>query len=44
MYFKQGLVKVEIGLCRGKKQFDKREDLKKAVDLRETERTVKHHL
>ena len=44
MYFKNGLLKVEIGLCRGKKQFDKREDLKKAVDMRETQRTVKHHL
>lgn len=44
MYFKKALVKVEIGLCRGKKQFDKREDLKKAVDLRETQRMVKHHL
>jgi SsrA-binding protein len=44
MYFNKGLVKVEIGLCRSKKQFDKREDMKKAVDLRETERTVKHHL
>jgi len=44
MYFKKGLVKIEIGLCRAKKQYDKREDLKKAVDIRETERTVKHHL
>ncbi|MEX0326864.1 MAG: SsrA-binding protein SmpB [Puniceicoccaceae bacterium] len=44
IYFKKGLVKVEIALCRGKKQYDKREDLKKAVDIRETQRTVKHHL
>lgn len=44
MYFKQGLVKVEIALCQGKKQYDKREDLKKAVDIRETQRMVKHHL
>lgn len=44
MYFQKGLIKVEIALCRGKKQFDKREDLRKEVDLRETERTVKHHL
>jgi SsrA-binding protein len=44
MYFKKGLVKVEIALCRGKKQYDKREDLKKAVDMRETQRMVKHHL
>lgn len=44
IYFKKGLVKVEIALCRGKKQYDKREDMKKAVDIRETQRTVKHHL
>ena len=44
MYFKNGLVKVEIALCRGKKQYDKREDIKKQVDLRESQRTVKHHL
>ena len=44
MYFKNGLVKAELGLCRGKKLYDKRDDLRKAVDLRETQRTVKHHL
>ena len=44
MYFKHGLVKVEIALCRGKKQYDKREDLRKEVDLRESQRTVKHHI
>jgi len=37
-------VKVEIALCRGKKQYDKRDDLRKAVDLREAQRTVKHHI
>jgi SsrA-binding protein len=44
MYFKNGLIKVEIALCRGKKQFDKRDDLKKEVDLRESQRMVKHHI
>lgn len=44
MYFKNGLIKIEIALCRGKKQYDKREDLKKEVELRESQRTVKHHL
>lgn len=44
LYFKKGLVKVEVALCRAKQQFDKREDMKKAVDLREVQRTVKHHL
>jgi len=27
-YFKKGLVKVELGLCKGKKQFDKRADIR----------------
>jgi len=44
LYFKKALVKVQVGLCRGKKQFDKRDDLKKAVALREAQRMVKHHL
>ena len=29
LYFKEGLVKVEVGLAKGKKLYDKREDLKK---------------
>ena len=29
LYFKNGLVKVEIGLAKGKKLYDKREDMKK---------------
>jgi len=33
-------IKVELGLCRGKNVRDKREDLKKAIDDRETRRTV----
>ncbi len=42
LYFKQALVKVEIALARGKKQFDKREDLKKEVELREAERAMRY--
>jgi SsrA-binding protein len=41
MYFKDALVKVEMGLCTGKKQFDRREDLKKRVQLREVEQAMK---
>lgn len=41
MYFKKSLVKVEIAICRGKKQYDKREDMKKEVELREAERAVR---
>ncbi|MCC5834047.1 MAG: SsrA-binding protein SmpB [Opitutales bacterium] len=43
LYFKQGLVKIEIGLCRSKKQYDKRDDMKKAVELREAEQMVKRY-
>lgn len=41
MYLKQGLVKVEIGLCKGKKQYDKRQDLKRKEDEREMARAIK---
>lgn len=44
MYFNKGLIKVEIALARGKKQYDKREDVKKKEAIRETQRMVKHHL
>ena len=38
VYFKGSLVKVEVGLCRGKKLYDKREDLKKKDIQRDMER------
>ena len=38
VYLKGGRVKLEIGLARGKKLFDKREDLKKKAVNRELER------
>lgn len=41
MYFKDALVKVEMALCTGKKQYDRREDLKKRVELREVEQAMK---
>jgi len=41
MYFKDALVKVEIGLCTGKKLFDKRETLKKKVEMRDVEKAMK---
>ena len=41
MYIKHGLVKVELGICTGKKQHDKRETLKKKIDMREAERAMK---
>jgi len=42
MYFKGALVKVEVALASGKKQFDKREDLKKRAELRDRERAIRH--
>ncbi len=43
MYFKHGLVKVEIALCTGKKLYDKREDLKRRMANREAERAMRSH-
>ena len=41
LYFKEALVKVEVALCTGKKSFDRREDLKKRVQLREVDQAMK---
>lgn len=41
VYFKEGKVKVEIGLARGKKLYDKRETIAKKDARRETEREFK---
>ncbi len=41
MYFKQGLVKVEIAVCTGKKLYDKRETLKKKAQMQDIERELR---
>ncbi|NEQ65947.1 MAG: SsrA-binding protein SmpB [Symploca sp. SIO1B1] len=41
MYLKRGMVKVVIGLAKGKKLHDKRETLKKRQDQRDMERAMK---
>ena len=41
VYFKGSLVKVEMGLARGKKLYDKREDIAKKDAKREIEREFK---
>jgi SsrA-binding protein len=41
MYFKGGRAKVELGLARGKKLYDKRETLRRKVAQREVERSLK---
>ena len=38
-----GRAKVDIALCRGKKQYDKRQVLKEKEDRREIERAMKHY-
>ena len=44
VYFKGSLVKVEIGLARGKKLYDKRDDMAKKDMRREVERDYKQKL
>lgn len=44
VYFKGSLVKVEIGMARGKKLYDKREDLAKKDARREVQREFKQNL
>lgn len=41
VYFKGSLVKVEVGLARGKKLYDKRQDIAKKDQRREAEREFK---
>ena len=43
LYFKEGKAKVEIALARGKKEYDKRETLKRKEESRELERLRKRH-
>jgi SsrA-binding protein len=43
VYFKKGLVKIEIGLARGKKLYDKRDDMARNDAKRDMERAFKSH-
>ena len=38
LYLKRGIVKIELGIARGKKIFDKRDDIRKRDQKRELER------
>jgi SsrA-binding protein len=40
VFFKGGLAKVNIAMCKGKKFFDKRETSKRKEALREAERAI----
>lgn len=42
VFFVQGLAKIEIGLAKGKKLFDKREDIAKKEQKRDIERITKN--
>jgi SsrA-binding protein len=41
MYFKDGYVKVELALAKGKKSYDKRDTIKEKESKREVERVMK---
>lgn len=41
IYFNRSLVKAEIGLCKGKKLYDKREDMERKTAKRDIERAIK---
>lgn len=41
IYFKGSLVKIQLGLCKGKKLYDKRDDMAQRVAKRDIERAVK---
>ena len=41
VYFKEGRAKIEVGLCRGKKLYDKRQDIAKKDQRREAEKDFK---
>lgn len=42
LYFKRQFVKVSIGLCRGKKNYDKRQDIAQRDAKRDMERAIKN--
>ena len=43
LYFKKGRVKLEIAVAKGKKQFDKREAIKRRIHSRESAAEIKSH-
>jgi len=44
LYFKRGKVKVELGIAKGKKLYDKRDDIAKRDAKREIDRRIKEQL
>ena len=43
-YLKRGLVKLELGICRGKKLYDRREDIRKRDQKRDEEREFRYRI
>ena len=41
-YLKSGIVKLEIGICRGKRVVDKRQDIKRRDQKRDAERAIRY--
>ncbi len=44
IYTKRGMIKVEIGLCKGKREYDKRETLKRKTADKETRREMQRRV
>ena len=42
LYFKKDKIKLELGICRGKKNYDKRETIKQRAEKREIEKIRKN--
>jgi SsrA-binding protein len=42
MYFKRGNAKVELGVARGRKQFDKRQKIREREEGRQVARHLRH--
>ena len=41
-YLKKGMVKLELGICRGKRVVDKRQDIKRRDQKRDAERALRY--
>ena len=41
-YLKKGIVKLELGICRGKRMVDKRQDIKRRDQKRDAERALRY--
>lgn len=43
LYFKEALIKIELGLCKGKHTYDKKQSIKEKDIKREAERAIKNY-